>query len=294
MNMGYPEQWFQSQRRRWFGLAYRVLGSVQDAEDVVQEAWLRWQRAEAVTNPDAWVRQTVVNLALDQLRRRRREAGRYVGPWLPEPEPERPDELTPEPDDFAEQQQSLSLGFLHMLERLTPVERAVFVLREAFDTGFEEMALLLGKSAVNCRQLYSRAKRKVAEAPARHEAPGDTHARLLGTFLLACQQGDVGLMEQALSREAILYTDTNGKVKGALRPIYGPAKIIRLMLALNRKQPPGLAMSRATVNGRLAVVMREQDQVRYVVSACVSAQGIVELYFQQNPDKLAGWCQAVG
>ena len=281
---------FVANRRRLFGLAYRLLGSVQDAEDVVQDSWLRWRQVDGeIGLPDVYLRRITASLSLDRLRVLRRERERYVGPWLPVPElDELPDSHPADdnPADRHDRDQHVSLGFLHLLAQLNPVERAVFVLREAFEDDYSDIADSLGKTAENCRQIHHRARRKVEEQPASREAEPEEHARLFSTFLYACQTGDVPLIQQTLAKEAILYSDGGGKVKAALRPIYGADKVIRFMLALARKQPPDLSMALETVNGRMGLVLRRNGQMQQVISACVSRQKIEALYFQLNPDKL--------
>lgn len=285
MNPNERNAFFTASRSRLFGLAYRLLGSRADAEDVLQDAWLRWQGAGEMEKPEVVLRRIVANLSIDLLRKRRRERERYTGPWLPEPVP---DELWDEdgPETTLHRQQSLSLGFLHLLEALGPVERAVFVLREGFEAEFDEMALLLGKTPANCRQLYSRARRRLGEGAVREEAAAEVHAGLLGAFLMACRTGDVAGIEQHLARDAVLYSDGGGKVKAALRPIYGADKIIRFLRALLRKQPEGLGMAFRSLNGRLALVVSDQAGPVQVFSIRAGERGIEQVYMVLNPDKL--------
>lgn len=276
---------FMSNRSRLFGLAYRLLGSRADADDVMQEAWLRWQGAGEMEKPGVVLRRIVANLSIDLLRKRRRERDRYTGPWLPEPLPDE-DWDDEGPESELDRHQSLSLGFLHLLEALGSVERAVFVLREGFGSEFDEIGLLLGKTAANCRQLFSRARRRLGEGAVRAEASPDVHAGLLGAFLMACRTGDVAAIEQYLARDVVLYSDGGGKVKAALRPIYGADKVIRFLLALLRKQPDGLNMEFRSLNGRLALVVSDQAGPVQVFSIRAGERGIEQVYMVLNPDKL--------
>ncbi len=284
---------FTSQQPRLRALAYRLLGSRHDAEDVLQEAWLRWHKVDhTIACDQAYLRQIVINLSMDTLRQRQKL--HYTGPWLPEPDFDDQYSNLIADSEFADnnpeqqehQHQQVSLAFLHMLEQLNPVERAVFVLREAFDDDFADIGAFLEKSSDNCRQIYSRSRRKLQQSPASQESNSERHQQLLMTFLWACQQGDVQMLQQQLAADAVLYSDGGGKVKAALRPIYGASKTIRLMLALARKQPEGLEWQIQTLNGRMAVVASLAGKIQSVLSLCVSERGIEEVYLLLNPEKL--------
>lgn len=263
-------------------LAYRLLGSRHDAEDVLQETWLRWQNTSSLVDCQrAYLQRMVVNLCLDHLRQRQTQQ-RYVGSWLPEPE----FSDSPSPEEEQQQYQQVSFACLHMLEQLNPVERAVFVLREAFEEDFSAIAQTLGKTESNCRQLYSRARRKLHEQPAQRETSPQQHQQLLLHFLWACQQGDVSTLQKLLTQDAILYSDGGGIVKAALRPIYGAAKSIRLLLALTRKQPTGLTWQLQLINGRWAIVTTLAEQRQAMITVCGTDAGIEAMYFQLNPQKL--------
>ena len=245
------------------GLAYRLLGSKHDAEDIVQEAWFRWQQTEVLPQHNlAYLRRIVTNLSVDLLRQRQRERQEYTGSWLPEPELSESLSELANPEHIKQQQQTVSLAFLHMLEQLNPVERAVFVLREAFDDEFSDIADYLNIRPDNCRQIFSRARRKVQDSPAFHEDSSD------------------------LSKDAVLYSDGGGKVKAALRPIYGADKSIRLLFALARKQSPHAELTLRGINGRLALVSTLAGQTQYVLSLCVQNGKIETVYMLLNPEKL--------
>ena len=281
-------QVFTTHHSQLRGLAYRLLGSMHDAEDIVQEAWFRWQQTDVLPLHNlAYLRRIVTNLSVDLLRQRQRERLDYTGSWLPEPELSEALSELDNPEHLKQQQQTVSLAFLHMLEQLNPVERAVFVLREAFDDEFIDIADYLNKSTDNCRQIYSRARRKVQDSPALHEGSSEQHQQLLMAFLLACQQGNIALLQQHLSKDAILYSDGGGKVKAALRPIYGADKSIRLLLALARKQSPDAELTLRVVNGRLALIATLAGQIQYVLSLCVHDGKIETVYMLLNPEKLA-------
>ncbi|MDO8417528.1 MAG: RNA polymerase sigma factor SigJ [Agitococcus sp.] len=280
-------QVFTTHHQHLRSLAYRLLGSKHDAEDIVQEAWFRWQQTEALPQHNlAYLRRIVTNLSVDLLRQRQRERQEYTGSWLPEPEMSESLSELANPEHIKQQQQTVSLAFLHMLEQLNPVERAVFVLREAFDDEFSDIADYLNIRPDNCRQIFSRARRKVQDSPALHEDSSEQHQQLLMTFLMACQQGDVALLQQHLSKDAVLYSDGGGKVKAALRPIFGADKSIRLLFALARKQSPHAELTLRGINGRLALVATLAGQTQYVLSLCVQNGKIETVYMLLNPEKL--------
>jgi RNA polymerase sigma factor (sigma-70 family) len=210
---------FEAQRPRMFGLAYRLLGSAQEAEDVVQDTFLRWHRADraAIAVPSAWLAKVVTNLCLNRLASARVQRERYVGPWLPEPV------LTSDgtlgPLDTAEQRDSVSLALLVLLERLTPTERAVFVLREAFGYSHREIAQILELSEINCRQLARRARRRLAEPRPRFRPEPRQWHRLVERFLLAAREGDLRSLQQLLAAEVTAWADGGGKVTAARRPV---------------------------------------------------------------------------
>jgi RNA polymerase sigma factor (sigma-70 family) len=233
MTMASP---YAEQRPRLVGLAYRMLGSVGEAEDVAQEALLRLhqatRRGEEIASPPAWLMAVATRLAIDQLRsaRVRREA--YVGPWLPEP-------LVPDagPDAAArvELDETLSMAFLVLLERLGPVERAVFVLREAFGYGYDEIAEILGRSEDSCRQLFSRARRRIADGRPRFEASRAQREELATRFLDAAERGELGELVALLAADATFVGDGGGKATAVARPLHGAERVARFVAGLVRR-----------------------------------------------------------
>jgi RNA polymerase sigma-70 factor (ECF subfamily) len=277
---------FEAQRPRMFGLAYRLLGSAQEAEDIVQDAFLRWHRADraAIAVPSAWLAKVVTNLCLNRLASARVQRERYVGPWLPEPV------LTSDgtlgPLDTAEQRDSVSLALLVLLERLTPTERAVFVLRETFGYSHGEIAQILELSEVNCRQLDRRARRRLAEPrPRFHPETGQWH-RLVERFLLAAREGDLRGLEQMLAADVTAWADGGGKVTAARRPVVGPARVARYLVGALRGFASGVEIAVAEVNGEPAMLgWCGGDLLGVLVLEIVDGR-IGALHAVANPDKL--------
>ncbi len=253
---------FEEHRPRMFGIAYRMLGSAAEAEDTVQDAYLRWAAAdrEDIAHPGAWLAKVVTNLCLNSLTsaRARREA--YVGPWLPEPV------LTGDgtlgPLESAEQRDCVSMALLVLLEQLTPVERAVYVLREAFAYSHREIAGLLDLTEANCRQLYRRAAGRVAADPAaaphrRFDPDPERWQSLVETFLTAARDGDLARLEGLLTADVRYVSDGGGVVGAALRPILGRDKVARFSIGVLEKFAPGLPVTVAEVNGSPALLFGE-------------------------------------
>lgn len=266
-----------------FSLAYRMVGSVAEAEDLVQEAFLRLHRTdEAVGSPKAFLTTVVTRLAIDHLRsaRVRREA--YVGPWLPEPLV-----TAPGTADRVEEDETLSLAFLALLERLTPVERAVYVLHELFGYAHDEIAEVVGKSSANCRQILARARRHVDAGRPRFEPSRERRQALLDRFLAAVRVGDVDGLVGLLAADAVHYADGGGKARATLLPIYGPEKIARLWARLGTTQGP-YELRAVDVNGQPGVVATAPDgTVLTVLTLDVADDRVQAVRAVVNPDKLA-------
>ncbi|WP_405703949.1 RNA polymerase sigma-70 factor [Streptomyces sp. NBC_00069] len=251
---------FEEHRPRMFGIAYRMLGSAAEAEDTVQDAWLRWSSAdrEDVEHPGAWLAKAVTRLCLNRLTSARARREEYVGPWLPEPV------LTGDgvlgPLESAEQRDSVSMALLLLLEQLTPVERAVYVLREAFAYGHREIAGLLDLTEANCRQLYRRAAGRVAAGraagPRPRFAPDPAQWQsLVETFLTAARDGDLARLEGLLTADVQYVSDGGGIVGAARRPILGADKVARFLVGALRKYVAGLPISFAEVNGEPGLIV---------------------------------------
>jgi RNA polymerase sigma-70 factor (ECF subfamily) len=278
-----PSEVFDRQRPFLFSIAYRMLGSVMDGEDVVQEAYLRWQRAPQaeVRSPRAYLSAVVTRLCIDQLRSARTQREEYIGPWLPEPLP-----TEPAPDAVVIDE-SLSMAFLVLLESLNPTERAVFLLREVFDYDYDEISRLVGKSEANCRQIARRARQSVAARRPRFESSPEQEERLMGSFLEACFGGDMEDLLALLSEDVTFWSDGGGKTRAALNPIHGADKVARFFSGILRKAPPGLVVRRALVNGRPGLIGYFEDGRPQSVATFDVAEGSIRaIRLVVNPEKL--------
>ncbi len=272
---------FEARRGAMTGLAYRMLGSRADAEDVVQDAWLRWNRAEGVENPGAFLHRVVTRLCLDRLKSARARREVYVGEWLPEPVLDA-EALVPDAD--------LSVAFLLALERLTPLERAAFLLHDVFDTPFAEVAAALGRSEAACRQLASRAREHVKAGRPRYAPTPEEEERLTAAFLAAAATGDAAALREVLAGDVIMHADGGGQASANLKPVFGMEKAIRLILGIVRKwpPPPGSTVRLARVNGQPGMVMAGPDGAVFQTTALEIAHGkVVAAYTVRNPQKLA-------
>lgn len=287
---------FESHRRHLRALAYRLLGSRAEAEDVVQDCWLRWQAAprDDVIEPRAWLSRVATHLCLDRLQsaRARREA--YVGVWLPEPLlDEMIEAYDPGPESHVDQAQQVSIAFLLALERLSPLERAAFLLHDVFDIGFDEIGERLGRSPDACRQLASRARAHVQAGQARVDVRHEEAQRLLQAFAGAVQAGDIAGLATLLADEALFLSDGGGKATAAPKPLLGAARVAQVFIGFARLWDPQRHPARpARINGLPGMVLAEADgQVLQTVAlqlgrrpdgrACVEA-----IYVTRNPDKL--------
>ncbi|MFC9504256.1 RNA polymerase sigma-70 factor [Streptomyces sp. NPDC057002] len=275
---------FERLRPRLFGIAYRVLGSVSEAEDVVQDVWLRWQGADrrSVLDHGAFLAKITTRLAINvaQSARVRREA--YVGPWLPEPV-----DTSVDPQVGAERGEALELAVLLVLERLNPVERAAYVLREAFDYAYDEIAGMLELSQANTRQIVSRARKRLS---AERREPVDTaqHRRLLDAFVAAARHGDVAALENVLSADVVAYADGNGMRGVARLEIVGAGRVAKVT-AFARKFFPGADYGIVEANGQPSVLLAQDGTAVALVSATVGPDGIDGLYWVLTPDKLRAY-----
>jgi RNA polymerase sigma-70 factor (ECF subfamily) len=271
-------------RPRLFGIAYRMLGDVQEAEDLVQETFLRWHQArhDDVVSEEAWLVAVVTRLAIDRLRRASTERLRYVGQWLPEPI------ATSEvpPDHRAELASDLSMAFLVMLERLAPEERAAFLLREVFDAGYDEIARILEKSEPAVRQVVHRAKVRVRSGRARFTPPAERQAELLRRFLDALAADDKDSILALFAPDATFTSDGGGKVTAALRVIAGPERITRLYLSLEHKYPGFLSHEIIELNGQPAIGSYRDGALAYATMYETDGDRILAIYRILNPDKL--------
>jgi len=285
------EEVYEELRPLLLSIAYRMLGSVAEAEDVVQEAFLRYQhvlaeRPAEVDSPRAYLSAVVTRLAIDQLRSARARRERYVGEWLPEPVVT---EETPlEGARYVEEADSLSLVFLLLLERLTPVERAVFLLHDVFDYRYDEIARIVGKSEENCRQLASRARRHVREEKPRFETSRRLREELADRFFAAIGDGDLDGLVEMLARDAVVYGDGGGKAPSWPRPIVGRERVAKLLAGVGRQgRELGVSFRRAEINGQPGAMFFDPDGRLINVVILDIADGLVQTVRSiVNPDKL--------
>lgn len=289
---------FEAERARLTGLAYRMLGSLVDAEDVVQEAWLRWRRTDvaSIDRPAAWLTTVTSRLALDRLRTQRRRREDYVGPWLPEPVPTRFDvdddgQRMADPERAALRTESLELGFLIVLDTLGPLERVVFVLADVFGVPHAEIAEVVDRSPEACRQIASRARRRVREGRSTRR-PVDEG--LLGELIGAVAVGDVDAVIELLAPDIVLTSDGGPRRHAARRPVVLPERVARLLVNTAAKLPAEGDIGIEQVNGAPALVARTGTEVLVLVAECEPVAGAVDrIHLLLNPDKLQGLDRAV-
>jgi RNA polymerase sigma-70 factor (ECF subfamily) len=273
-------------RGQLFGIAYRMLGSVADAEDIVQDAFLRWETYPdwaQVESPKAWLVTAVTRLCIDMLRSARHLREQYVGIYLPEPLVEGPGNT---PDREAALSDSLSTAFLLMLETLSPAERAVFLLREGFGYDYDEIAQTVGKSAANCRQIVTRSKERLADRRTRFlAAPSDSES-LVKTFFAASATGDVSQILATLATNATMYSDGGGRVKAAGRPIIGADNIARFLVGIRRFGTMPTDVRFARVNGTAGALIFEDGRLTQTASFEIRDGRIEAISIMRNPDKL--------
>jgi len=277
-------------RPKAFAIAYRMLGSVSEAEDIVQEALLRLhrerERGERIESPEAYVATVVTRLGIDELRSARARRERYVGEWLPEPLLIDEDE---DPAHQAEVADSLSLAFLVLLESLSPEQRAVFLLREVFDYPYEEIARIVGKSEANARQLAVRARRHVGERRPRFEASRDQRERLASRFFAAVQDGDLEALETLLADDVALHGDGGGKAPALARPLHGRIRVARTLVAWARAAARfgGVTLGRVSVNGQPgAEILDPEGRLINVMALEIDKGEVRGVSSVVNPDKL--------
>jgi RNA polymerase sigma-70 factor (ECF subfamily) len=281
---------FEQLRRLTFAIAYRMTGSVNDAEEIGQEAFVRLERArrdgEELESPKAWLSTVTTRLAIDHMRSARARREQYVGPWLPEP---LLTEDGPGPAEHAEVADSLSQAFLVLLETLTPVERAVFLLREVFGYDYPQIAEAVGKREENCRQIAARARKHVEARRTRFDADDRRREELLERFLEASESGDAAALKTMLAADAVVYSDGGGKASAARRPFAGVDRIARFMVKITRSrlQRGDFRRRRARVNGQPAqLLITPGGTVSDVLMLDVADDEIQTIRIIRNPDKL--------
>ena len=276
---------FNRHRDRLLGIAYRMLGTVADAEDVLQDVYLRWHQADhaAVQNAEAWLVAVTTRLSIDRSRAAAAERERYVGSWLPEPIATSAESVT---DRNAELASDLSMAFLVLLERLAPEERAALLLRDVFDAGYDEIARVLEKSESACRQMVHRARTRVSGERARFDVPVETKERLLDRFLAALHADDRDAMMAVIAEDATFAADGGGKVAAIRHVIQGAQKIARFLLAIESKWGRETRHVVQWINGEPAIVSYFGEQVFSTTSVESDGEHITAFYRVLNPEKL--------
>ncbi|WP_073061131.1 RNA polymerase sigma-70 factor [Fodinibius roseus] len=278
---------FEQQRLRLFRQAYGMLGRVAPAEDVVQEAWLRWQKQdmETIRSPAAFFSTVVHRICLDELKKARHQRERYIGPNLPEPLLEAP---TRTPDEELELAESLSMAMLVILDELSPVQRAVFILRELFEYDYETISDVVNKSTAHCRKIAQRARDQIHDRKPVFERKPAAQQGLVKALLEAVQRQDLAEVEALLAEDSVLYSDGGGKVTAARKPIYGSNKIARFLVGIQKQAPEGKKwwLEYTSVNGEPGMIIRVEGQLYNVWSFHIEEQKIESIYVVLNPNKL--------
>lgn len=278
---------FEEHRSLLFGVAYRMLGTIAEAEDATQEAYLRFRGAEGViANPRAYLVTVTTRICMDVLKSARRQREQYIGPWLPEPLIRRAGS-EPAPEDAVASEDSISMAFLVMLEELGPAERAVFLLREVFDYDYADIAQTVGKSEAACRQIFRRAREHLAARQHRYSADYHQRRALTVRFLQAANEGDMAGLVELLAADVVAYSDGGGKASSAINPIYTADRVARFVLGVMRKEPPA-SVELADVNGQPGIILRRKSGRVSAVAVLDFVDGrIATLFTVRNPDKLA-------
>jgi RNA polymerase sigma-70 factor (ECF subfamily) len=278
---------FESHRAYLTGLAYRMLGSFAEAQDAVQDAYLRWHRADrgAVANTQAYLTRVISRLCLDRLKSAQAQRETYVGPWLPEPVLGVENFTAEAASEYAD---DLSTAFLLALERLTPLERVVFILHDVFDLEFGEIASLTSRSEVACRQLASRARRHVRDARPRSTVSRDVEERLLTAFLAASKTGDPANLAELLAEDAALYSDGGGKASAARNVLHGRERVSRFITGIFRKfrNSNSASVTLARINGMPGVITRYRDGSLDTTTLEIRGEEVINVFVTRNPDKL--------
>lgn len=275
---------FQEQRPTLFGIAYRMLGSVTEGEDMVQETFLRWQRQDpaSIQSPRAWLTSTITRLCIDQLRSARYRREQYIGVWLPEPLLQSP----PDAEPMNALADSLSTAFLILLETLGPDERAVFLLHEVFEYDYPEISRIVEKSEAACRQIVSRARERIALRKNRFPSNPLQHEQLVREFMTACREGNVDQLLGMLRDDVVLYSDGGGKAKAAPKPIHGWAKVARFLVGVSKLSTSGGETRFTILNGHISTLRYWQGELVQSNSFEIMEGRITNIYVMRNPDKL--------
>ncbi|MET8450134.1 RNA polymerase sigma-70 factor [Streptomyces sp. NPDC005209] len=274
---------FNEARRYLFGIAYRMLGCVSESEDILQEAWIRWQTYDRskVENARAFLTTTVTRLAINVLESARVRRQAYVGPWLPEPV-----DTSSDPALGALNAEALEVAVMMLLEKLTPTERAAYVLREAFDYPYEQIAEIIGQTQANARQLVSRARKHLVAGKRASVAAAD-HQRFLTVFVAAAQEGNVAVLEKLFTEDVVSYADGGGVVRASKFPVVGRQRVAKYYHAFADRFWPGVTVEPVEANGRPAVSLSRDGTVFAVLTVSVTPDGIDRVLVMMNPSKIA-------
>lgn len=277
---------FAQYRPRLQAIAYRMLGTVGDAEDMVQEAFIKWQQVSVpeIQSPQAYLTTIVTRLCIDHLRSAKVRREQYVGAWLPEPIVAYKKD---EPSELVELADSLAMAFLVMLEKLSPIERAVFLLREVFEYDYNEISLIVNKNSVNCRQIFRRAKQHIGSERSRFSTSLQQQEQLTRKFIEACELGDLPGLIELLAADITLYSDGGGQVKALLKPMQGKMKVARFLIALRRsKLIPNYDSELVKANGQIGIIYSLKGNIQSLATFEFIGNRIRSIYFVRNPDKL--------
>lgn len=279
---------FERHRRRLFGLAYRMLGSVGDAEDAVQDTYLRWYRTDttAIQTPEAWLVTACTRICIDRLRAAKRERESYPGTWLPEPLVELEISVPPAADG-KEMADDLSMALLMVMERLSPAERAAYLLREVFEYDYPQIAVALKKTEPSCRQLVSRAQKHLKEARPRFAADAAVARSFAEKFSAAAKSGDASAFAGLLAQDAMLWSDGGGKASAALNVIHGADKVSRFFAGIAGKHPPTIRRVFAFVNGQPGLLYYDGTTPYLALALDIVDDVVRNVFIMRNPDKLA-------
>ena len=285
---------FEPLRARLYGIAYRMLGSRADAEDIVQEAYLRWHRAPAdeIRSAEAWLVTTTSRLCIDRLRAAQAERAAYIGPWLPEPLVG--EAAAPPADASTELASSLSVAFLAVLERLAPEERAAFLLHEVFDSDYTEIAQILGKSEAACRQIVSRARKRVRDDRPRVHVSEIARKTVLERFVTALLAQDKPALMQLLAADVTWTSDGGGKAKAARKVVHGADHVARFVIGVIGRFAPRVQLRPITVNGELGLALYGEGLLISIISIRTDGTRILDVFTVLNPDKLPPVVTATG
>jgi RNA polymerase sigma-70 factor, ECF subfamily len=276
---------FERSRSRLQAIAYRMLGTITDAEDIVQETFLKWQQVSfsEIKYPQAYLTQILTRLCIDRLRSIRVRREQYIGIWLPEPIVTSQNDCSQTSIELAD---SLAMAFLLLLEKLSPIERAVFLLREVFEYDYDEISKIVAKNPTNCRQIFKRAKKHLENNFSRFNPSLQQQKQLTKKFIQACTNGDLQELISLLAKDITIYSDGGGKVRALLKPMKGLLKVARFLIALHHSNLiPTYDLELVKVNGQIGIIYSLQGTIHNIVSLEIIDEQIHNIYFVRNPDK---------